>query len=68
MPELDVIGPQVVRAISTHDDRSHARALALIDELLEIGQPGPFDALSTDADSEPASSQPAVAAQDCGQR
>src|SRR5262249_24071144 len=33
MPELDVIGPQVVRAIAHHDDRSHAEALELIDEL-----------------------------------
>jgi hypothetical protein len=38
-PELDLIGPQVVRAIAAHDDRSHARALALIDELLMIGRP-----------------------------
>jgi len=38
MPELDVIGPQVVRAIATHDDRSHAEALALIDELLGSGE------------------------------
>jgi hypothetical protein len=37
-PELDLIGPQVVRAIATHDDRSHARALALIDQLLTIGR------------------------------
>lgn len=36
MPELDVIGPQVVRAIPTHDDRSHAEALGMIDTLLSI--------------------------------
>jgi hypothetical protein len=36
-PELDVIGPQVVRAIANHDDRTHAEALALIDDLLATG-------------------------------
>jgi hypothetical protein len=36
MPELDVIGPQVVRAIPAHDDQSHADALAMIDTLLSI--------------------------------
>lgn len=33
-PRLDVIGPQVVRSIAHHDERSHAEALALIDDLL----------------------------------
>ena len=39
-PELDVIGPQVVRAIANHDDRTHAEALALIDDLLATGDGG----------------------------
>ncbi len=68
MPELDVIGPQVVRAVSTHNDRSHARALALIDELLGLGQPRPLDALSTEAGPAPALSEPAHASQGWGQR
>lgn len=37
MQELDVIGPQVVRSIPTHDDRSHAQSLGMIDALLAIG-------------------------------
>jgi hypothetical protein len=41
MPELDVIGPQVVRAIAHHDARSHAEALALIDQLLDIRTQSP---------------------------
>ncbi len=43
MPELDVIGPQVVRAIAQHDERSHAEALALIDELLRTDTPRSAD-------------------------
>ncbi len=43
MPELDVIGPQVVRAIAHQDERSHAEALALIDELLSTSTRPPSD-------------------------
>jgi hypothetical protein len=38
MPELDVIGPQAVRAMDLRDARSHAEALAMIDELLLVGR------------------------------
>lgn len=41
MPELDVLGPQAVRAMDINDERSHAEALAFIDELLLIGESGP---------------------------
>jgi hypothetical protein len=37
MPELDVIGPQVVRAMPTHNDQSHSQVLTIIDELLSMG-------------------------------
>lgn len=40
MPELEVLGPQAVRAMDLEDERSHAEALAFIDELLRIGEPG----------------------------
>ncbi len=63
-PELEVIGPQVVRAIAHYDDRTHAEALALIDDLLATGT-----ASSPDA---PFSSRPGASpghrAQDGGQR
>jgi hypothetical protein len=39
-PPLDVLGASAVRSLSTHDDRSHARMLALIDALLALGTPG----------------------------
>jgi hypothetical protein len=54
MPELDVIGPQVVRAIPTHDARSHAQALALIDELLAIGRTEPAVVLQAEREAAPA--------------
>ena len=41
VPELEVLGPQAVRAMDLEDERSHAEALAIIDELLRIGEPGP---------------------------
>ncbi len=39
-PPLDVLGASAVRSLSTHDDRTHARMLALIDALLAMGTPG----------------------------
>jgi len=38
-PPLDVLGASAVRSLSTHDDRTHARMLALIDSLLAMGGP-----------------------------
>ncbi len=38
-PLDDMLGPHVVRAIGTHTDRTHAEALAILDELLAIGKP-----------------------------
>jgi hypothetical protein len=36
-PPLDVLGASAVRSLSTHDDRTHAKMLALIDTLLAMG-------------------------------
>jgi hypothetical protein len=75
MAELDVIGPQVVRAIPAHDDRSHTQALALIDELLTVGRPEPSDPPTAHPGFQralPSSAEHAwdrvACAQDCGQR
>jgi hypothetical protein len=38
-PPLDVLGAVAVRSLSAHDDRTHAKMLALIDSLLAIGAP-----------------------------
>jgi len=38
-PPLDVLGASAVRSLSTHDDRTHAKMLALIDSLLAMGGP-----------------------------
>ena len=38
---IEHIGPYVVREITKHTDETHARVLALVDELLAIGDPGP---------------------------
>ena len=38
-PPLDVLGASAVRSLSTHDDRTHAKMLALIDTLLAMGTP-----------------------------
>ncbi len=38
-PPLDVLGAGAVRSLSTHDDRTHTRMLALIDSLLALGAP-----------------------------
>jgi hypothetical protein len=43
-PPLDVLGASAVRSLSTHDDRTHAKMLALIDALLSMG--GPEQSLS----------------------
>jgi hypothetical protein len=40
-PEPDSAGGRAVRAIKRHTARTHAQALALIDELLAIGRPQP---------------------------
>ncbi|MGO9886930.1 MAG: hypothetical protein ACLP0L_03305 [Solirubrobacteraceae bacterium] len=40
-PPLDVLGAGAVRSLCTHDDRTHAKMLALIDTLLEMGPPAP---------------------------
>jgi hypothetical protein len=36
-PPLDVLGAGAVRSLGVHDDRTHARMLRLIDDLLAIG-------------------------------
>jgi hypothetical protein len=36
-PPLDVLGASAVRSLCTHDDRTHAKMLALLDTLLAIG-------------------------------
>jgi hypothetical protein len=36
---LDVLGASAVRSMSTHDARTHAKMLALIDTLLSMGDP-----------------------------
>ena len=38
-PPLDVLGASAVRSLSTDDDRTHAKMLALIDSLLAMGGP-----------------------------
>jgi hypothetical protein len=38
-PPLDVLGASAVRSLSVHDDRTHARMLALVDSLLAMGGP-----------------------------
>jgi hypothetical protein len=38
-PPLDVLSASAVRSLSTHDDRTHAKMLALIDALLAMGTP-----------------------------
>ena len=38
-PPLDVLGAGAVRSLCTHDDRTHAKMLALIDTLLAMGAP-----------------------------
>ena len=38
-PPLDVLGASAVRSLSAHDDRTHAKMLALIDKLLAMGGP-----------------------------
>jgi hypothetical protein len=38
-PPLDVLGASAVRSLSSHDDRTHAKMLALIDALLAMGAP-----------------------------
>lgn len=37
-PTPDAVGGRAVRAIRRHDDRSHAEVLALIDELMVMGE------------------------------
>jgi len=36
-PPLDVLGASAVRSLSTHDDRTHAKMLTLVDALLAMG-------------------------------
>ncbi len=38
-PPLDVLGASAVRSLRTHDDRTHANMLALVDSLLAMGTP-----------------------------
>jgi hypothetical protein len=40
---MDAVGTHAVHAIPRHTDQTHAEALSLIDDLLEIGTPAePF--------------------------
>jgi hypothetical protein len=49
-PPLDVLGASAVRSLRSHDDRTHARMLALVEELLAMGAPD-----RTARDGDPAS-------------
>lgn len=56
-PPLDVLGANAVRSLSVHDDRTHAKMLALIDDLLATGalegSPSDAGAARTPRSSEP---------------
>jgi hypothetical protein len=56
-PPLDVLGASAVRSLSTHDDRTHAKMLALIDDLLAIGGPDQAPSAASPA-SAPSPRQP----------
>ena len=51
-PPMDAVGTHAVHAIAKHTTASHADALALLDQLLAIGQPRPT--LRAGLDPEPA--------------
>jgi hypothetical protein len=56
-PPLDVLGAGAVRSLCTHDDRTHARMLALIDTLLAIGAPAASTASAGLAPTAPAAAR-----------
>jgi hypothetical protein len=65
-PPLDVLGASAVRSLSTHDGRTHAKMLALIDRLLAMGaaEHAPESARACAPESRPAcapESRPACA-------
>ncbi len=56
-PPVHILAARAVQAISTHDDRTHAGVLALVDELLATGRrvrPAEIVWLDTPARAEPA--------------
>ena len=58
-PPLDVLGASAVRSLSTHDDATHAKMLALIDGLLAMGGP---ERAAPDPERAPSSADPACPA------
>lgn len=56
-PPLDVLGAGAVRSLCTHDDRTHARMLALIDALLAMGAPAAGNASARLAATAPAAAR-----------
>ncbi len=56
-PPLDVLGAGAVRSLTIHDDRTHAKMLALIDDLLVMGAPERAPSDAGDAHT-PTSSEP----------
>jgi signal transduction histidine kinase len=46
-PPIHVLAARAVEAIAAEDGRGHVRVLALVDELLELGRPGPHSPPST---------------------
>ncbi len=48
-PPLDVLGASAVRSLSTHDDRTHAKMLALLESLLAMGTPAAEPMTAPDA-------------------
>jgi hypothetical protein len=56
-PPLDVLGAGAVRSLCTHDDRTHARMLALIDALLAMGAPAATTARAGLAATAPAAAR-----------
>jgi hypothetical protein len=64
-PPLDVLAASAVRSLRTHDDRTHAEMLALLDSLLAIGAPArtvPDVAAAPTGDRGASSQQPSHAA------
>jgi len=59
-PPAESLGTHAVHAIRKHTDETHAAALALIDELLEIRTPGKRDVVAPLPDSRPATPTPAL--------
>jgi hypothetical protein len=64
-PPLDVLAASAVRSLRTHDDRTHAQMLALVDSLLAMGphsRTAPDGAAETTRDGGASAQQPSHAA------